>query len=130
MVELTKEFKVFSSGRRSSCGSGYVSLRNRSLLLSEKFKPRTLKKWLRIQYGSLPFNSFNIQYTYDTKLQFERLENWRLVSSDFHFDTNSKIQVSSIGICNYICDNILKIQMLHSCFEFLLRLANACNYQI
>ena len=63
-----RNFNVFSSGRRLSYTSGYVPLRNRSkrppvlrdqkvlpevrnrsLLPREKFKSRTLKKWLRIQ---------------------------------------------------------------------------------
>ena len=59
-----------------------------------------LKKMLRIKFGNLPFNFFNIRYTYDSKLQFEKLRNWRLVSCELHFDTDFEIYGSSIGVCN------------------------------
>ena len=107
-----------SSGHRLSYTSGYVPLRNRSkrppvlqdqkvlpevrnrpLLLSEKFKSRTLKKWLRIQQGNSPFHHFNIRYTCGSKLQLEKfLGGWCVVSCKSIQFPKFKVQAQGYAI--------------------------------
>ena len=48
-------------------------VRNRLLLLWELLSFSNFEKLLRIQWGILPFYPFNLRYTYQTKLKFEKL---------------------------------------------------------
>ena len=51
----------------------------------------------------LPFQ-FPI-YTNDSKLQLEKFRNWRLVSCELHVDTDFEMYGSSIGVCNWVCND-------------------------
>ena len=83
---------IWCSGTKSASGGSKSTTFAQGIL--QLFN---LSKMLWIQHGNLPFNPFNIQYTYDSKLHLEKFRNWRLVCRDLHVDTDFEIYGSSIG---------------------------------